>query len=60
MHHTIDGATIAIVPGDPEARQLLIRMERRGDAQMPPRGTEVVDGDGTAMIRAWIESLPTP
>lgn len=47
-----------ILAGDPEHSAVIRRMERRGDsAQMPPIGTHVVDEDGLAQVRAWIEAL---
>ncbi|MBO6934849.1 MAG: hypothetical protein JJ863_07735 [Deltaproteobacteria bacterium] len=56
--HTIDGMNAIVVAGDPDASQLAIRMGRRDAYQMPPRGTEVVDPDGLAAIRAWILAAP--
>ena len=48
-----------IVPGDPDASAVLYRMGQRGNpAQMPPLASAVVDEDGLAVVRAWIESLP--
>ncbi len=50
-----------IEPGDPDRSELVLRMSVRGTAsptQMPPLATEVVDLEGVAKVRAWIESLP--
>jgi len=48
-----------IVPGDPDASALWVRMQARGSlAQMPPIGSEIADSAGLATVRAWIESLP--
>lgn len=59
MHHAVEGATLGIVPGAPLESQLYVRMQHRGDGwEMPPRGTERVDEEASALIRAWIEALP--
>jgi mono/diheme cytochrome c family protein len=52
-------ATQLIVPGDPEASLLHIRMLRRGSksGQMPTVGSEVVDREGSDAVAAWIRSL---
>ena len=47
-----------ILPGRPDESELVIRISERGIRQMPPIATEVVDEDGVAKIRAWVESLP--
>jgi hypothetical protein len=49
-----------IEPGRPDESELVIRISERGSRQMPPIGTEIVDKDGVAKIRAWVESLPRP
>lgn len=46
-----------IDPGSPDTSLLINRMSMRGVQQMPPVGTEDVDDDGVAEIRAWISSL---
>ncbi len=47
-----------IVAGDPDASALLARMGQRAmNVQMPPIATEVVDPDGVAVVRQWIDSL---
>ncbi|MFT5582583.1 MAG: mono/diheme cytochrome c family protein [Cognaticolwellia sp.] len=47
-----------ILSGAPHASAVISRMESRGNsAQMPPIGTHQVDEQGTAAVRAWIESL---
>lgn len=45
--------------GDPLHSALFLRVrERDPDAPtMPPLGTEVVDANGVALLRAWIEHL---
>lgn len=59
MAHEIDGTRVGIVPGDPDASQLYLRMLHRGDDyDMPSRGTELVDDEGAAAVRAWIAGLP--
>jgi hypothetical protein len=53
--------TKLIEPGDPDASAVYVRMNVRGStAQMPPRGTEVIDTDAVANMAAWINSLPVP
>jgi hypothetical protein len=47
-----------IEPGRPDDSELVIRISERGIRQMPPIATEVVDEDGVANIRAWVESIP--
>jgi hypothetical protein len=59
MQHTIHGTTIGIVAGDAAASQIYARMIDRDGFAMPPRGTELVDPNGSELIRAWIDSLPT-
>ncbi len=49
--------SVAIAPGDPAASQVYERMALRGNIQMPPVGTEVVDEHGLEVIAAWIEGL---
>lgn len=59
-NHTIGGTTIDVVPGDPAASQVWVRMGLRDLEAMPPRGTEVVDDVGVAVVGAWITALPAP
>ncbi len=60
MAHEIRGLRIGVVTRNPDASQLLERMRRRGDGnQMPARGSEVVDADGVAAVRAWISAMPS-
>jgi hypothetical protein len=47
-----------VEPGRPDESELVIRISERGIRQMPPIATEVVDEDGVAKIRAWVESIP--
>jgi mono/diheme cytochrome c family protein len=55
-----DGATRAVAPGNPAASVLLQRMRARdGRTQMPPLGTEHVDGATLDLLTRWIsEDLP--
>lgn len=53
-----EGATARIQPGDPAASAVHLRMAARGQGQMPPIGTELVDAEGAAAVDAWIRSLP--
>jgi hypothetical protein len=56
------GATVRIAPGNPAASLVWRRMGVRDDSgwQMPPIATEEVDEAGLAVVRHWIEELPTP
>jgi glucose/arabinose dehydrogenase/mono/diheme cytochrome c family protein len=45
-----------LVPGDPDGSRLIQLMEGR-PSRMPPLGSTVVDTNGVAVIRAWVESL---
>lgn len=47
-----------IAPGAPERSVLFERITRRGNKQMPPISTTVVDREGAELIRTWILSLP--
>ncbi len=60
MHHgdTKGNPYIAVVPGDPAASHVYDRMIKRDFWAMPPVGSEVVDPTGTALVKAWIASLP--
>jgi mono/diheme cytochrome c family protein len=59
LHHTFGLAEARIVaPGDPARSVLLQRMSIRDRGQMPQLATSVVDEEGVALIRQWIESLP--
>lgn len=52
------GAAYRIVPGDPDASAIAIRMASRApEVQMPPLATERVDEAGLAAVRAWIAAL---
>lgn len=47
-----------IEPGRPDDSELIDRMDRRGFIyQMPPLGSERIDDDAVAAVRAWVESL---
>jgi len=49
---------LRIAPGDTEHSGLHFRMSMRGPMkQMPPLATELVDDEGLALVRAWIDSL---
>lgn len=52
--HVIDGAGTIVVPGDPSASQLYVRMMHRDDLAMPPVGTETIDAAALDTIAAWI------
>jgi hypothetical protein len=55
---TSDTLAARVVPGDPDRSGLVHRMSRREPrVSMPPIGTERVDPEGLAHVRAWIASL---
>lgn len=58
--HDIGGARQLLVPGDPDASQIYVRMGLRGELGMPPLGTEAIDPDGRAAIERWIRQSPLP
>jgi uncharacterized repeat protein (TIGR03806 family) len=54
------GRNFDIVPGDPDASILVFRMESTDpQLKMPELPTLTSDAAGTALIRAWIASMPT-
>lgn len=55
--HTIGGTRTIVVRGEPDASHLFVRMGLRNEEGMPPRGTEVVDESGRALIRDLILGL---
>jgi uncharacterized repeat protein (TIGR03806 family) len=53
------GRAYGIVPGDPDASILVFRLEStEPDVRMPELGRNLVDAEGTALIREWITALP--
>ncbi len=46
-----------IVPGDTGRSLLYQRVSRRGRFQMPPLATHVVDAQGVALLKHWIEGM---
>jgi hypothetical protein len=55
--HEIDGTSHIVLPGSPQASQLFVRMQLRGDVQMPPLATERPDDDALELLAKWIDSL---
>ena len=47
-----------VAPGAPESSVLYQRITRRGEKQMPPVSTNMVDEQGANLIKEWILSLP--
>lgn len=54
-------ATYRVVPKDPAQSDVYLRMNKRDTGwfppNMPPLGTEHVDPEGTAAVKAWIDGL---
>ena len=46
-----------VAPGNPGRSVLLARMNLRGEHQMPPLASGVIDTAGVALVRAWINGL---
>jgi uncharacterized repeat protein (TIGR03806 family) len=46
-----------ITPANPASSVLYLRMSRRGANQMPPVGSNIVDGAGAALIEQWILAM---
>jgi hypothetical protein len=46
-----------IAPGEPDRSVLLARVNRRDQHAMPPIGSTVVDAQGVALLRQWIQGL---
>jgi mono/diheme cytochrome c family protein len=46
-----------IAPGDPAGSLILHRISRRGQGQMPPLASNVVDEQAVKLLREWIDSL---
>jgi mono/diheme cytochrome c family protein len=56
LHHTLGIANPRLVAPASAARSVLLaRMARRGESQMPPLASRVVDEQGVDLIRRWIE-----
>jgi hypothetical protein len=49
---------VRIAAGDPSASVVLRLLGQRGDEQMPPIATRVVDDKGKAAVEAWIAAMP--
>ena len=58
QHHTFDvpGAKL-IDPGRPERSMLYLRVARRGQGQMPPLATSVIDRQAVKLLREWITRM---
>lgn len=46
-----------LTPGKPELSELYLRFKVRGEGQMPPFASNLVDEQARALIEAWIKSL---
>ncbi|MEM8725299.1 MAG: hypothetical protein AAGE86_07245, partial [Pseudomonadota bacterium] len=54
------GHLVSIAPGDPDASILIHRMSStEPGVAMPELGKGTVDEEGVAVLRAWIEGMPT-
>jgi len=58
IHDTLEIAEPRLVaPGDPSRSILFQRISRRGQGQMPPLASSIVDERSVEMLREWITSL---
>lgn len=48
-----------VMPGNPDASTLVLRMEATDEQRMPPLGTRIVDSEAIDVIRSWILNLET-
>jgi uncharacterized repeat protein (TIGR03806 family) len=48
---------VRLVPGDSSSSLLFERVSTRGIEQMPPIGTSIIDPEGVALLRTWIDGL---
>lgn len=49
------GATMRVLPGEPERSSIVFRMRsRRPSSQMPPLGSVLVDQDAVTLVTRWI------
>jgi hypothetical protein len=56
--YTLGGASCRVAAGDPDASVIALRMAARGSPDAMPRiGTEHVDPNALAAVRAWIASM---
>jgi uncharacterized repeat protein (TIGR03806 family) len=46
-----------LIPGDPERSLILLRSNRRGEKQMPPTGSHLVDFGGVGLLSLWVSQL---
>ena len=62
-HERVDAHGKAVAPGfvnmlaHPERSLLYLRLTRRGNGQMPPLASHLVDQEATAVIREWIAGM---
>jgi uncharacterized repeat protein (TIGR03806 family) len=57
-HKGFDIANVRLIaPGDAARSLILHRIARRGQGQMPPLASSVVDEQAVKLLREWIESL---
>jgi mono/diheme cytochrome c family protein len=49
-----------VVPGDPDRSILYLRMSRRGQGQMPPLASSMIDPSAVEMVEEWIEHMEAP
>lgn len=60
MHDTFGiRDAMLVAPGDPRRSVLYHRMSIRGEGQMPPTSSNLVDEAGAKLLRDWISQLPS-
>jgi hypothetical protein len=61
LHHTFGLADARLIaPGAPERSALLQRISTRGQGQMPPLATSLVDHEAVELLREWIAKKKWP
>ncbi|MBL9094485.1 MAG: PQQ-dependent sugar dehydrogenase [Planctomycetaceae bacterium] len=56
IRRRVEGVSL-IAPGRPDKSELLSRTSLRGERQMPPLATHLIDPTGDAVLRKWIAGL---
>ena len=50
---------VRVVPGAPDQSLIITVMKLRGEGQMPPIATTLVDMQGVGAVEKWIRALPS-
>jgi hypothetical protein len=55
--HLGDAGSRLLLPKHAEQSELFLRMKTRGEDQMPPLASSLIDNEAAKAIRRWIDSL---